>query len=174
MRSSDPWTRWLWRIALGLLLANGLVFLFLLLPLRTHRTEEEQQLLDLQRRIRTLHREGESGGVLLSAFREVEEHAAGFPPRAELRDIIGHLTKLARSIGVDVPTVDYMPSEVKDASLIKVTISMAVEGSYDKIRRYVYELEAMRRYLVIERMQLRDPKGTSDLQVQLQLALYVR
>jgi hypothetical protein len=70
--------------------------------------------------------------------------------------------------------VDYKPSEIKDAGLTKVTVSMAVDGSYAKIRRYLYELEAMRRYLVIERMQLRDPKGTSELQVQLQLALYVR
>jgi len=174
MSSPDPRARWLWRVALGLLLANGLVFLFLLLPLRTSRAEEEQQLLDLQRRVRALHREGESSQVLLTAFREVEEHAEGFPRRAGLRNLIGHLTKLARSAAVDVPTVDYKPSEVKDTGLIKVTVSMTVEGSYDKIRRYLYELEAMRRYLVIERMQLRDPKGTSELQVQLQVAVYVR
>jgi len=174
MRSSDPGAgRWWW-IALGLLLINSLVFVLLLLPLRTQRAEEEQRLLDLQRRIRMLQREGESGEVLLTAFREVEEHAEGFPRRADLRGLIGQLTKLARSAAVGVPMVDYKPSEVKDAGLTKVTVSMTVDGSYEKIRRYLYELEAMRRYLVIERMQLRDPKGTSELQVQLQLALYVR
>jgi len=174
MRSFDPRAGWLWRSALGLLLVNSLIFIFLLLPLRAQRAEEEQRLLDLERRIRMLQREGESGEVLLTAFREVEEHAEGFPRRADLRGLIGQLTKLARSAVVDVPMVDYKPSEIKDAGLTKVTVSMAVDGSYAKIRRYLYELEAMRRYLVIERMQLRDPKGTSELQVQLQLALYVR
>jgi len=75
---------------------------------------------------------------------------------------------------VNIPTVDYSPSEVKEAGLTKVTISMAVEGTYGKIRRYLYELEAMRRHLVIERMTLTDPRGTSELQVRLQLSVYVR
>ena len=174
MRSRDPRARWLWRVALALLLANGLVFALLVLPARDQRQAQEQQLLDLQRRIRTLQREGESSEVLLTAFRDVQEFSHGFPRRADLVGLIGRLTKLARSLGVDVPTVDYKPSEVKDASLTKVTVGMAVEGTYGKIRRYLYELEAMRHHLVIERVLLRDPKGTSELQVQLQLAVYVQ
>lgn len=174
MRSIDPRARWVWGAALGLVLANGLVFLFLLLPARTQRLGQEQQLLDLQRRIRSLQREGQAGEVMLTAFREVQEFTRGFPRRADLVGLIGRLTKLARSVAVEVPTVDYRPSEVKDAGLTKVTVAMTVEGSYGKIRRYLYELEAMRRYLVIEQMQLRDPRGTSVLQVQLQMAVYVR
>jgi len=174
MRSDDLRVRWLWRTALGVLAANGLVFAFLVLPARDQRQEQEHQLLDLQRRVRILQREGESSEVLLTAFREVEEFGQGFPSRADLTGAIGRLTKLARSLGVDVPSVEYKPSEVKDVGLTKVTVAMAVEGTYGKIRRYLYELETMRRHLVIERLLLRDPKGTSELQVQLQLAIYVR
>jgi Tfp pilus assembly protein PilO len=174
MRSLDPRVHRLWLAAMVLLVANGLALLFLVLPARDQRSEQEQQLLDLQRRIRSLQREGESSDVVLAAFREVEEFAQGFPPRADLVGLIARLTKLGRSVAVNIPTVDYTPSEVKEAGLTKVTIAMAVEGSYGKIRRYLYELEAMRRYLVIERMTLTDPKGTSELQVRLQLAVYVR
>ena len=163
---------WLWRAVLGLLVANGLVFAFLVLPAREQRPAQEQQLLDLQRRIRTLQREGESKEAALAAFREVDEFGRGFPSRTAVMGVIGQLPRLARSLGVDAPTVDYKPSEVKDASLMKLTVTMTVEGTYGKIRRYLYELEAMRRNLVIERLSLRDPKGTSDLQVQLQLAAY--
>jgi Tfp pilus assembly protein PilO len=174
MRSDDLRVRWLWRAALGLLAANGLIFAFLVLPAREERQEQEQQLLDLQRRVRTLQREGESSEVVLVAFREVEEFARGFPPRADLVGLIGQLTKLGRSVAVNIPTVDYKPSEIKEADLTKVTVVMAVDGTYGKIRRYLHELEAMRRHLVIERLLLRDPKGTSQLEVQLQLAVYVR
>jgi Tfp pilus assembly protein PilO len=156
------------------LVANGLALVFLLLAARDQRLGQEQQLLDLQRRIRSLQREGESSDVVLAAFREVEEFAQGFPPRADLVGLIGGLTKLGRSVAVNIPTVDYTPSEVKEVGLTKVTISMAVEGTYGKIRRYLYELEAMRRHLVIERMTLTDPRGTSELQVRLQLSVYVR
>lgn len=174
MRSAYPRARWLWRAALALILANGLVFFLLVSPARNQRFEQEQQLLDLQRRVRTLQREGQSGEVMLAAFREVEEFARGFPRRADLVALVGRLTKLARSLALEVPAVEYRPSEVKDAGLTKVTVAMAVEGPYGKIRRYVYELEAMRRYLVIERILLRDPRGSSQLQLQLQLAVYVR
>jgi Tfp pilus assembly protein PilO len=174
MKSDDLRLHWFWRTALSLLVANGLVFAFLVLPARDLRQEQEHQLLDLQRRVRILQREGESSEVLLTAFREVEEFGQGFPSRAELMGAIGRLTKLARSLGVDVPSVEYKPSEVKDVGLTKVTVAMAVEGTYGKIRRYLYELETMRRHLVIERLLLRDPRGTSELQVQLQLAVYVR
>jgi Tfp pilus assembly protein PilO len=174
MNLGGPRARWLWWVALGLLLANGLVFTLLLFPAREGRRQEENQLLDLQRRIRVLQREGESSEVILTALREVEEFSQGYPRRADLVANIGRLTKLARSLALEVPAVQYKPSEVKEAGLTKVTLQMAVEGNYGKIRRYLHELEGLRRQLVIERVSLKDPKGTSDLQVQLQVALYLR
>jgi Tfp pilus assembly protein PilO len=174
VKFADFLASWHWRAALGLLLANGLVFGLLVLPAQYQRQEQERQLLDFQRRVRTLQREGESSGVMLAAFREVEEFGQGFPSRADMMGFIGRLTKLGRSLGVDVPTVEYKPSEVKEAGLMKVTVVMAVEGTYGKIRRYLYELETMRRHLVIERLMLRDPRGTAEPQVQLQLAVYFR
>lgn len=167
-------TRWLWRTALGLAVANGLVLVLLLLPARELRLQQEDQLLDLQRRIRVLQREGQTSEVLLTALREVEQFTQGYPSRAELLGLIDRLTRLARSLAVTVPTVDYRPSEVKETGLTKVTVAMVAEGTYGKIRRYLYELEGMRRHLVIERVSLRDPKGGSELQVQLQLAVYLR
>ena len=167
-------TRWLWRTALGLAVANGLFLVLLLLPARELRLQQEDQLLDLQRRIRVLQREGQTSEVLLTALREVEQFAQGYPSRAELLGLIDRLTRLARSLAVTVPTVDYRPSEVKETGLTKVTVAMVAEGTYGKIRRYLYELEGMRRHLVIERVSLRDPKGGSELQVQLQLAVYLR
>jgi len=174
MNAGNQMARWLWRVAAGLAVANGLVLVLLLLPAREQRQQQEDQLLDLQRRIRALQREGQSSEGLLTAFREVEEFAQGYPRRAELLGLIDRLTRLARSLTVMVPAVDYRPSEVKEVGLTKVTVALLAEGNYGKIRRYLYELEGMRRHLVIERVSLQDPKGTSELQVQLQLAVYVR
>jgi len=164
----------LWRVAVALAVANGLALVLLVLPAREQRYQQEDQLLDLQRRIRALQREGQSSQGLLSALREVEEFAQGYPRRAELVGLIDRLTRLARSLTVTVPAVEYRPSEVREAGLTKVTVALQAEGNYGKIRRYLYELEGMRRHLVIERVSLQDPKGTSELQVHLQLAVYVR
>ncbi len=166
--------RWLWVASAGLALANVLVFLLLIRPTWEAGRQQEGQILDFQRRIRAVQREGQSSEAILTAFRDVEEFARGYPPRSELVALIGRLTAVAKRHGLEIPAVDYRPSELKEAGLTRVALSLGVEGPYAKIRRYLYELEGMRRDVVIERVSLRDPRGSADLQVQLQLALYVR
>jgi len=161
-------------VTLGLVLANVLALLLLLLPAWEQRTELEAQVRSLGQTMRGLQRETRSSETQLSAFREVEEFSQGYPRRTDLVRLMGRLTKLAQSLSLQVPDVNYAPSEMKEASLTKLVVTMGVEGTYGKIRRYLYELEGMRRFLVIERLSLRDSKGTSDVQVQLQLALYLR
>lgn len=169
-----PHLSWRWAVMMGLVLGNALVLVLLLLPAWEQRTELEAQVRDLEQTMRSLQRETRSSETQLSAFREVEEFSQGFPRRADLVGLMGRLTKLAQSLSLQVPDVNYTPSEMKEASLTKLVVTMGVEGTYGKIRRYLYELEGMRRFLVIERLSLRDSKGTSDVQVQLQVALYLR
>ena len=165
---------WLWYVSAGLVLANGLAFLLLLRPTWEAGRRQEGQILDFQRRIRAVQREGQTSEAMLTAFRDVDAFARGYPQRSELVAMIGRLTAVAKNNGLDIPAVDYRPTEIKEAGLTKVALSLGVEGPYAKIRRYLYELEGLRRQVVIERVTLRDPRGSADLQVQLQLALYVR
>jgi hypothetical protein len=167
-------TAWVWGGLLVLLVGNLWVLVFLLQPARQARLDLETRIGDLERNVLGAQREGRSSETLLTATREVEEFSQGFPRRAELVALMGRLTKLARSHALQVPGVDYRPSEMKDAALTKVTVQMGVEGPYETLRRFLYELEGMRRFLVIEQLTLRDLKGTATLQVQLQLAMYLR
>jgi hypothetical protein len=171
---ADRLQRRLWIVAVGLVAANGLVAAFLLLPARAERTRQEDQLLDLQRRIRSLQHETQSTGSLLEAFKEVEAFGQGFPPRTDLVGLIERLTRQARSLAVEVPSVDYNLTELKEAGLTKVSVHMGVQGAYSKVRRLLFELERMRRFLVIEQVTLHDPAGEAQLQLNLQLALYLR
>ncbi len=174
MTTRDSMTLWAWGAVAALLAANALVLAFLLLPTRETRLDLEGRLRDLERNVQSLQREGRSNETLLTAMREAEEFLQGFPRRADLVGLMGRLTKLAGSLALNVPDTDYRPSEIKEAALTKVTVQMGVEGAYEKIRRFLYELEGMRRFVVIERLSLRDLKGTATLQVQLQLAMYLR
>jgi Tfp pilus assembly protein PilO len=167
-------TAWAWGGLLVLLAANLWVLAFLLQPARQARLDLETRIGDLERNVRSAQREGRSSETLLTAMREVEEFSQGFPRRAELVALMGRLTKLARSHALQVPDVDYRPTQAKEAGLTKVTVQMGVEGPYETIRRFLYELEGMRRFLVIERLTLKDLKGTATLQVQLQLAMYLQ
>jgi Tfp pilus assembly protein PilO len=174
MKIRLPHLSWRWMVVLGLVLANTLVLVLLLLPAWEQRTELEAQARNLEQTMRGLQRETRSSETQLSAFREVEEFSQGYPRRTDLVGLMSRLTKLAQSLSLRVPDVNYAPSEMKAASLTKIVVTMEVAGTYSKIRRYLYELEGMRRFLVIERLSLRDSTGTSDVQVQVQLALYLR
>lgn len=165
------WGRWL---LVGLLVANGLVGVGFLLPANHERARHEDQALDIERRIRGVEREGRSSEALIAALRQAEEFARGYPPRRQLVAQLARLTQLAHTHALDVAAVDYQPSEIKDVGMLKVAVQMGLQGSYAKIRRYLYELENMRRHVVIERLLLRDPKGIADLQVQVQLGLYLQ
>ncbi len=165
---------WLWGVAGGLLAANVLVFVLLILPARAQRAGQEGRLLDLQRRIRTLQAETRSSDGTLSALREVEEFGQGYPPQSELVSLVGRLTKEAQNLHLQIPSVTYRPEADKQTGLTKVTLTLGVQGSYGGIRRYLYGLEGLHRYLVIERLGIRDTKGAAEIEAQLQLALYVR
>jgi Tfp pilus assembly protein PilO len=167
-------TAWAWGGLLVLLAANLWVLVFLLQPTRQARLDIETRIAGLERNVRSAQREGQSSETLLTAMHEVEEFSQGFPRRAELVALMGRLTKLARSHALQVPDVDYRPTQAKEAGLTKVTVQLGVEGPYETIRRYLYELEGMRRFLVIERLALRELNGTANLQVQLQLGMYLQ
>ena len=154
--------------------ANTAVLIFLFLPARDAQSQLEGRIRELERNVRNLQRDGRTSDALLTAMREAEEFSQGFPRRTDLVGLMGRLTKLANSLALKVPDTDYQPSEMKGVGLTKVTVQMGVEGPYEKIRRFVYELESMRRFLVIERLSLRDLKAASVLQVQVQLAMYLR
>jgi Tfp pilus assembly protein PilO len=174
MTARDSRIAWAWGALVALLLTNAVVLVALFLPARETQLQLEGRIRDLERNVRSLQREGRSSDTVLTAMREAEEFSQGFPQRKDLVSLMGRLTKLANSLALKVPDTDYQPSEVKAAGLTKVTVLMGVEGAYDKIRRFVYELEGMRRFLVIERLSLRDLKAASALQVQVQLAMYLR
>jgi Tfp pilus assembly protein PilO len=174
MSARDSRTLWAWGALAVLVLANVLVLIVWFLPARDAHRALAGRIGDLERNVHTLQREGRASETILKAMRETEEFSQGFPRRADLVGLMGRLTKLANTLALQIPDTDYRPSEMKEAGLTKVTMQMGVEGTYEKIRRFVYELEGMRRFLVIERLALREQKGASALQVQLQLAMYLR
>ncbi len=162
-----------WQAVAVLAVLNVLALLFVLLPARDERASLEDRQLDLQRRLRVIQREDNSGQGVAAILRQIDEYGEGFPTRNQAVDLRADLTRLARKLSLDVPSVSYNPTEMKPAGLTKITVSFGVEGPYPNIRRFLYELEGMRRHLVIERVALRDPRNnTADLQLQLQLAMY--
>lgn len=181
MKGLDRRTRFLLAAAAALVGLNLGLFLLVVQPARARIRQEEAQVQELRGRVRRLQREGRAEAALFAAWRQAEEFRAGFPSRASLVDFLAGLTRLANRVAVEVPSVKYQPGGAKEREgpdgrdgLVRLTISMGVEGTYPRIRRFIYELEKMRRHLVIEELNLQDPRGANQLQLKLTMAAYFR
>lgn len=110
MMTRDPRISWAWGALAAILLANAAVLVWLFLPARDAQHRLEGRIRDLEHNVRNLQREGRASDTVLTAMREAEEFSQGFPRRAELVNLMGRMTKLASSLALKVPDIDYRPA----------------------------------------------------------------
>jgi Tfp pilus assembly protein PilO len=171
---------WEWGlgVALGLIVAGNLAFYMVRVgPLLAAQAGQAERLLTLQRRIRDLKAQGQILEAQVKALENVETFRTGLPPRSGVVRVSGELHRLAAASGVTVPGVGYQPEPMKDADLLRVKMTLTVEGPYANVRRFLHEVETRRRYLVVERMGLADQRSAmkgGQVAMQLTLAGYFR
>jgi hypothetical protein len=179
-RSMPALARWEWRLGMVLALAvagNILVYLAVVRPLEASQEGHHHRILALRRQILALQEQGRTLGAQLKTLQDVEDYREGLPERNWLVGLSGELTALAESLAVRMPGITYQPEPLAEVDLLRVRLSLGVEGSYAQVRRFLHELEKRRRYLVVERMGLGETKGTTPtnhVAMQLSLAGYFR
>jgi hypothetical protein len=167
--------RWQWITGAALALAvagNAAGYALVVQPLMAAQREHQQRLLALQRKIRVLLGQGKALEAQLRTLEQVEDYREEFPERNRLVQLGGELTRLAATLSLKMPGVTYQPEPMKDVDLLRVRLTLGVEGRYGQVRRFLHELEKRRRYLVVERMGLAEQRGqTQEGQVAMQLTL---
>lgn len=109
-------------------------------------------------------------------FNKIENDLQGFdlmlPRHQEITGLIRELPKMAKKTGVKVSGVKYQPF-VKEEGYNRLSFSLPVEGRYSNIRRFIYEIETMRKIIWIERLAIKSSSSTSEeLSIQLTMATY--
>lgn len=168
-----------WRrlVAIGVLaVANVALFAAALQPVAERRFSRDVVLARLEARLRALDAEERARTAVVVSWRQAEAYAAGFPARAELLAVTNRIQRAAEQLDVRVPAIDYRPAAkgTEESPLTRVAIAMSVEGPYREVRRFIYEMERQRRYLVIEKVSLRGRPGEGKIQLALELAAYFR
>ena len=64
--------------------------------------------------------------------------------------------------------------ELRDSSLLRLTMSMRLAGSYDDIRGFIYDLETSPDFVVIEQVRLGESARTEGLELSLDVSTYYR
>jgi Tfp pilus assembly protein PilO len=158
-------------------MGNVLFYLQGLQPLIEARQGHSQRLLALQGKIRALQAQGEALEGQMETLQEAEEFRLQFPERNQVVRVGGELKQIAATLGLRMPSIAYQPEPSKDADLLRVKLNLSVEGTYEQVRRFLYELEKRRQYLVVEQMGLTEQRGqasTSHVAMQLGLSGYFR
>ena len=164
--------------ALALVLAGNVVFYLQgVQPLIEARQGHAQRLLALQAKVRGLQAQGETLEAQIETLKEAEEFRLQFPERNQVVRVGGELKQVAANLALRMPSIAYQPDPSKDADLLRVKLTLSVEGTYEQVRRFLYELEKRRQYLVVEQMGLTEQRGqaaTSQVAMQLGLSGYFR
>ena len=180
MRQARQFERWEWIAGAVLAVAvtgNIAGYALVVQPLVEAQRGQQQRLLALQRQIRSLHGRGKALEAQLRTLEQAEAYREQFPERDRLVRVSGELARLAGALALKMPAVTYHPEELQDVELLRVRLTLAVEGPYGGVRRFLHELEKRRNYLVVERMGLaehRGPAQASQVAMQLGLAEYFR
>jgi|RhiMetdeSRZDD1v2_1073273.scaffolds.fasta_scaffold06003_3 Tfp pilus assembly protein PilO len=83
--------------------------------------------------------------------------------------------EIARAAGVTRTGSTTKPSHDRDSELGKLTVTHSISGQYRDIRKFLYQLETIPDFLIVENVQLTQTTGNSGtLNVTVQVATYYR
>jgi len=156
----------LWIIAAGMLVSDGLYYLYSLRPAEKALADIEIQY-QMKRSLRKLDAEGsaKASGELKVVYSEL-------PKWEDFTKVMGEVYKKAERLNLLVDSASYQPSPLKGSGLIKVMVSMPVIGSYADIKRFIYDLETSPRLFIIENLSLGSGKGEEG-EISLKLTISV-
>lgn len=173
--------KWL-LISLGVLLAINAIFFV------TYRVRYEQRVQDLEQRLaeqsteyETVRLQRERVEQRLLAYRSVDQGIERVyrqwwsTPRERLAPLIIELRDLARKSGLEPEVRSYAYTESSrnqgPVAAREMTITFAVSGSYDQVRRLINLIELSAQFMIIDQIGLTEtgPSGGSFLNLNLKL-----
>jgi Tfp pilus assembly protein PilO len=113
-------------------------------------------------------------GAIRSNTADVEHFYTRFvgTERNDLVPTLEAVETMARSPGLRPGPRGYGRSEVKDAPLERIAITLPLSGSYDQLVGFLGEVERSPRFLTIDRVALHAERGSARLQVE--ISTYLR
>ena len=84
------------------------------------------------------------------------------------------LRQQADAHGVEYQGGGSTEDELDDSSLLRLTMSMRLSGSYDDIRAFIYDLETSPDFLVIDHVRLSEANRAEGLELALSVSTFYR
>ena len=104
----------------------------------------------------------------------METFIAMLPGQGQLTRVITDIHRVARRNGLNVPSSDYGQKTVREAGISRYTISFPVEGTYKKIKKFIYDMEVLEHVLAVEAIAFSSSKGGGAIGLNLTISTYFR
>jgi Tfp pilus assembly protein PilO len=175
-RAFDENRRLLIPVAAGLAL-NVILFAGVVYPLRASMLSAEQRQRTAAAQLLLAEREDQAASGLVQGKSKADAALQGFyrdvlpATLASARNITYlRLQQLADKHHLERPNLSFDPEPNPKGALRRVRVTMALQGSYDDIRRFIYELEKGTDFIVIDDVMLvqnNEPGGALQLTLNL-------
>ncbi len=101
---------------------------------------------------------GRSRAGLPGGMAGLEALRKSLPDKQGLTEVINEVFRAAKKSGLKIPAGDYGPETVKEAGVSRYSISFPVEGRYEQIKGFIFEVETLKHPVVVEEVMLSGSK----------------
>ena len=165
-------------VAVVLLILNVVLFVLVNSLLVPHVNRAELEFTRLQEAVRA----GQLPGVNLSqealyqlSGQDLERVFERIPTLEALPDLVGELSRISRTAGLEINRVQYQPREEPQLDLVRYTLEFDLAGDYRQLKRFVYELEQSERLVILDSLSLaRTAADSGGVSLRLKFTTYFR
>lgn len=103
---------------------------------------------------------------------KIGEYEKKLRSRDDFTKIINYVFEKSFTGRLEVKTINYSFEDKKDLNLTKLTLNLSVEGNYESIKRFLYELESGSHMIIIDSIKLQ--KGNDLIIGTIVLTTYLK
>jgi Tfp pilus assembly protein PilO len=164
------------------LLANILAYVIVVYPLGVKSVGARDRAITAASAVQTAEADQASAKELVSGKARAEQELAMFYGKvlpsdlaAARRVTYARLPTLARksSVRYQAGTFDVDP-DLRNARLGRLHTRMTLEGSYENIRHFIYDLETSSEFVIVDDVTLAQTETTAPVSATLELSTYYR
>lgn len=168
---------WVWLVPAVLVVGNGVWLLGLRASVLGQGAQavaqvrqKEEQVRELERVVRELSATRDRLARLRDELQRLRLEQMG-SMRQRLVPFLHEVGSRAQKVGLFPERIAYAARQDSKSGLVHFTATYELNGSYEQLRTYVAELEALPQFVVIERLGLLGEDATSSTGIALQMVV---
>ncbi len=134
----------------------------------------QKRLVETQETLNALRQQHLSGQTAKTTQQALSRFWQDLSTQQEFTHLGVRLSTLAKQNKVMIPGMDYRVESSKNKAVPKGLITFRAFGSYEAIRRFIYQLEKTGPYLIIEKLTAERTKERDRVAFTLQIGTFFR